>query len=683
MEERSVMKRSDDQTHTHTTPSHQTHKLQPPHQTHKLQPPHQTHKTHTHQPPHQTHTHQPPHKTHKLQPLHQLTREELEARVQQLEAHNKQLRNLLAKNHEGQQGQQHNTHTKVPRPFDFTKHSRRHVVLKFAYLGWDYHGFATQEDTNQTIEAKLFPALLKTRLIQSRQTSNYHRCGRTDKGVSAFEQVISITVRSKCQSGVGVEAPQCTQPNTQQAAPQCAHPNTQEDNNNDDNDDHHQPSHKDNNDDDDNDDDTQELNYVQMLNRVLPSEIRMLAWSPVPCGYSARFDCSSRTYKYFFPRATLNLEVMCEAARCLVGQHDFRNFCKMDVANGVVSFQHYQNVTTLVRSDPNKGYEMCVATIEGEAFLWHQIRCIMAVLLMVGEGKESPQVVTQLLNVNKHPRKPQYTMASEVPLNLYGSSFDGVSWRWDDMELYLNISHFQNLWAQQAIKASMISRMLWDLEHRYQHSHPHTTTTTPPPVINHSHHYQQHSHPHTTTTTPPPVTNHSQRVVTTRETTNEAEIDNEEQQAVKEKDDDGDQQKETKQGKLNRETTVDDNRDRQKKTKQGKLNREKTETDYGDQQKETKLQRKVNKEKTVYGCQKVTQGTTPPPPLPQLPQHQIECLIQGAKRKVHQPLLSRPTCESLETRVQHYVKRQRLGPEVLQKLTSRTTTTSNNKEVND
>ncbi|KAK3855444.1 hypothetical protein Pcinc_038152, partial [Petrolisthes cinctipes] len=128
-----------------------------------------------------------------------------------LEAHNKQLRNLLAKSHEEQEGrqpQQHTTRkTKVPRPFDFTRHSRRHVVLKFAYLGWDYQGFATQEDTSQTIEAKLFTALLKTRLIQSRQTSNYHRCGRTDKGVSAFEQVISITVRSKCQSGVGVEAP--------------------------------------------------------------------------------------------------------------------------------------------------------------------------------------------------------------------------------------------------------------------------------------------------------------------------------------------------------------------------------------------------------------------------------------------------------------------------------------------
>lgn len=75
------------------------------------------------------------------------------------------------------------------RPFDFSAHPRRHVALRLAYLGWAYQGFAVQENTDNTVEARLFEALLKTRLIQDRQTSNYHRCGRTDKGVSAFSQV--------------------------------------------------------------------------------------------------------------------------------------------------------------------------------------------------------------------------------------------------------------------------------------------------------------------------------------------------------------------------------------------------------------------------------------------------------------------------------------------------------------
>ena len=54
-----------------------------------------------------------------------------------------------------------------------------------------------QEDTEKTIEAVLFDALLKTRLIESRATSNYHRCGRTDKGVSAFSQV-KKTMTARC-----------------------------------------------------------------------------------------------------------------------------------------------------------------------------------------------------------------------------------------------------------------------------------------------------------------------------------------------------------------------------------------------------------------------------------------------------------------------------------------------------
>lgn len=36
------------------------------------------------------------------------------------------------------------------------------------YLGWDYQGFAVQEDTDKTIETALFDALLKTKLIESR-----------------------------------------------------------------------------------------------------------------------------------------------------------------------------------------------------------------------------------------------------------------------------------------------------------------------------------------------------------------------------------------------------------------------------------------------------------------------------------------------------------------------------------
>ena len=50
----------------------------------------------------------------------------------------------------------------------YFRYNTRHVALKIAYLGQDYHGFAVQEDTDKTIEHVLFDALIKTRLIEKR-----------------------------------------------------------------------------------------------------------------------------------------------------------------------------------------------------------------------------------------------------------------------------------------------------------------------------------------------------------------------------------------------------------------------------------------------------------------------------------------------------------------------------------
>lgn len=65
----------------------------------------------------------------------------------------------------------------------------RKILLQVAYFGWDYRGFVVQEDSEQTIERHLFKALTKTCLIENREKAEYHRCGRTDKGVSAYGQV--------------------------------------------------------------------------------------------------------------------------------------------------------------------------------------------------------------------------------------------------------------------------------------------------------------------------------------------------------------------------------------------------------------------------------------------------------------------------------------------------------------
>ena len=52
-----------------------------------------------------------------------------------------------------------------------------------------------------------------------------------------------------------------------------------------------------------------ELPYVHILNRLLPADIRVLSWAPVGVDFNARFSCLYRTYKYFFPRGTMDVEV--------------------------------------------------------------------------------------------------------------------------------------------------------------------------------------------------------------------------------------------------------------------------------------------------------------------------------------------------------------------------------------
>ena len=46
-----------------------------------------------------------------------------------------------------------------------------------------------------------------------------------------------------------------------------------------------------------------------------------------------------------------------------------------------------------------------------------QVRCIAAVLLMVGKSLEQPSIVAMLLDIQRTPAKPQYTLANEVQLH--------------------------------------------------------------------------------------------------------------------------------------------------------------------------------------------------------------------------------------------------------------------------
>lgn len=95
---------------------------------------------------------------------------------------------------------------------------------------------------------------------------------------------------------------------------------------------------------------------------------------------------------------------------------------------------------------------MCKLTIKSQAFLWHQIRCIVGILVLVGRGLEKAEIVPQLLDVEKCPRKPQYSMGHELPLNLFYCEYENIDWHVDPENLHCVVKDLQRDWTLNSVK---------------------------------------------------------------------------------------------------------------------------------------------------------------------------------------------------------------------------------------
>ncbi|KAF9904152.1 tRNA pseudouridine synthase 3 [Linnemannia zychae] len=358
------------------------------------------------------------------------------------------------------------------RPFDFSKYAKRHVAFRVAYFGWPYGGFASQGMNEiKTVESELFNALLAARIIEDPLNCNYSRCGRTDRGVSGLGQVIALTVRSSLPKS----SPHVIRSEGDGYVPETKDPSdeglTQEEleakagvywkrgikRNKDGS-------------------VFGELAYLNIINRLLPPDIRIVAWAPVPEDFNARFHCSWRQYKYFFPKGIIDIEKMRTAAVKFLGTHDFRNFCKYDASKTIENYDrtiHEISIETVPEHNfPSKqSREFYQLTLKGSAFLWHQVRCMMSVLLSIGQGLEEPEVIDQLMDVKQCPAKPNYDMASDLPLVLYDCHFENIEWQYQtEVDLVNDITPLrlyramEDQWSCYVTKSLMYSRMLEQLD---------------------------------------------------------------------------------------------------------------------------------------------------------------------------------------------------------------------------
>lgn len=167
------------------------------------------------------------------------------------------------------------------------------------------------------------------------------------------------------------------------------------------------------------------LGFLRGLNTLLPPTIAVLEVSDVAAGFSARHDARGKIYRYRVwnhavrsPRYArtswhvydaLDTHVMREAARRLLGEHDFRAFRAADC-------DRKNTVRVLRRFDVIRDGALISIEVEGTAFLRNMVRILAGTLVAVGRGKMTPEQVSAVLAAGDRTRAGVTAPASGLTL---------------------------------------------------------------------------------------------------------------------------------------------------------------------------------------------------------------------------------------------------------------------------
>ena len=221
------------------------------------------------------------------------------------------------------------------------------MVIKLGYRGMAFSGFAEQPG-QRTVAGEMRRAL-ETIL---RHPVELECAGRTDAGVHALAQYISLPVT----------ADELTQPGRR---------------------------------------------LVASLVALTPDDIAIRAVFRARPGFSARFEALSRQYRYrivcgparpvmaaghaWWLRGvdSLDLDAMNRAAHCLIGEHDFRSFCKATSADlltdeGRSTSRYIAQIQA--HQIEEAGEQLIAIDVVGNAFLHNMVRIIVGTLVDVGRG---------------------------------------------------------------------------------------------------------------------------------------------------------------------------------------------------------------------------------------------------------------------------------------------------------
>lgn len=230
------------------------------------------------------------------------------------------------------------------------------LVIKLAYEGTNFHGFARQAN-QRTVQGDVEQALSTLLRREALVTC----AGRTDAGVHASAQWVNTPLDAEELEAIR-ERP---------------------------------------------------YRIARGLSALLPDDCAPRGIYLAEPSFSCRFDAISRTYRYLIRDGTaggrsvltrawcwdvrdaLDVAKMREAATHLIGEHDFRSLCKAEsgVGKNTVRTLHRIDVRPVRVLDE----ELIKVVVEGNAFLHSMVRTLVGTLYEVGAGRRSVEWVKDVL----------------------------------------------------------------------------------------------------------------------------------------------------------------------------------------------------------------------------------------------------------------------------------------------
>ena len=154
---------------------------------------------------------------------------------------------------------------------------------------------------------------------------------------------------------------------------------------------------------------------MRSLCALTPDDLSVQALFCAPAGFSARFDALSRSYRYriaasqarpvlawdhsWWYRGSLDVDAMAEAARPLIGEHDFKSFCKASSAEGKPTCRYVGRLD--VSRVTEAGEELVAIDVTGNAFLHNMVRTIAGSLVEVGRGHRPVEWLEKVLEARE------------------------------------------------------------------------------------------------------------------------------------------------------------------------------------------------------------------------------------------------------------------------------------------